>query len=252
MNEISELINTSFTTPDLLNIKYLNNKCKLLIIQIDELKHNYQEMLMNRYNKEYTFIDGSKLTHVQPYKSNDVDNVNICKAICSKDKNCYGLNVTSNNLSLFNNNQIHCDFIPSDRNTKKLARLKLGQEMNNVYIKITDENLETTRKLIERLVNEFQSTCNRNMEIIGSMETFTPNMNTLGTINKNNTVIYGLKQEMSDQQETLLRILNDVQIMGKEYGNSSLSVNHNNVMLSVYTIMIIILIIIIIKINIGI
>ena len=124
--------------------------------------------------------------------------------------------------------------------------------MNNVYIKITDENLETTRKIIKRLVNEFQSTCNRNMEIIGTMETFTSNINTLGTINKNDKALSGLKQEMNDQQETLLRILNDVQIMGKEYGNSSLSVNHNNVMLSVYTIMIIILIIIIIKINIGI
>ena len=252
MNEISELIHTTFTTPDLLSVKYLNNKCKLLINQIEELKHNYQEMLMSRYNKEYTFIDGSKLTHVQPYKGKDVDDVNICKAVCSKDNNCYGLNVSKNGMSLFNTAPIHCDFIPSDRNTNKLARFKPGQDANAVYIKITDENLETTRKIMDRLVKEFQSTCNRNMEIIGDMETFTPNMDNLGTINTNDAVLSGLKQEMSDQQATLLRILNDVQNMGKEYSNSSLSVTHNNVMLSVYTILIVIMIIIVIKINLGI
>jgi hypothetical protein len=90
------------------------------------------------------------------------------------------------------------------------------------------------------------------MEIIGDMETFTPNMDNLGTINTNDVVLSGLKQEMTDQQATLLRILNDVHIMGKEYSNSSLSVTHNNVMLSVYTILIVILIIVVIKINIGI
>jgi len=252
MNEISELINTTFTTPDLLTVKYLNNKCKLLIKQIEEIKHNYQEMLMNRYNKEYTFIDGSKLTHIQPYKSKDVDDVNTCKALCSKDNNCYGLNVSSNTQSFFNTSPIHCDFIPSNRNTNKLARIKPGEDLNAIYIKITDENLETTRKIMTRLVEEFNSTCNRNMEIIGDMETFVPDMDNLNTINSNDVVLTKLKQELTDQQETLLKVLNDSQIMEKEYSNSSLSITHNNVMLTVYVILIVILVIVVIKINVGI
>ena len=101
MNELSNYIHTDFEEPDILSVKNLNGKCKILLKQIEELKYNYQEMIMNRYNREYTFIDGGKLTHIQPYKSKDVSDVNVCKALCSKDRNCYGFNIYDN-LSIFN------------------------------------------------------------------------------------------------------------------------------------------------------
>ena len=77
-------------------------------------------------------------------------------------------------------------------------------------------------------------------------------ISTLGSINSNDTTLSNLKQELADQQATLLKILNDAQFMEKEYDNSSLVVSHNNIMLSIYTIIIVILIIAIIKINVGI
>jgi hypothetical protein len=77
-------------------------------------------------------------------------------------------------------------------------------------------------------------------------------VSTLGSINSNDTTLSNLKQELADQQSSLLKILNDAQFMEKEYDNSSLGVTHNNVMLSIYTIIIVILIIAIIKIILGI
>jgi hypothetical protein len=257
MNELSNYIHTDFAEPDILSVKHLNGKCKILLKQIEELKYNYQEMVMNRYNREYTFIDGGKLTHIQPYKSKDVNDVNICKAVCSKDRNCYGFNIYDN-LSLFNKYPTTCDFISSNGDIKQNGTISKSNEVNSVYIKINDENLKTTRKIINRLISEFQSTCNRNMEIIAHLEGFTPSMNdtsqtiarvsTLGSINSNDTTLSNLKQELADQQSSLLKILNDAQFMEKEYDNSSLGVTHNNVMLSIYTIIIVILIIAIIKI----
>jgi hypothetical protein len=100
------------------------------------------------------------------------------------------------------------------------------------------------------------------MEIIAHLETFTPSMDssmetvarvtTLGAINSNDTTLSNLKQELSDQQESLLKILNDAQFMEKEYDNSYLGATHNNVMLSIYTIIVVILIIAVLKINLGI
>ena len=100
------------------------------------------------------------------------------------------------------------------------------------------------------------------MEIISRLEAFTPSMDsssqaaarisTLSSINSNDTTLSNLKQELADQQKTLLKILNDAQFMEKEYDNSSLAITHNNIMLSIYTIIIVILIIAIIKINLGI
>ena len=77
-------------------------------------------------------------------------------------------------------------------------------------------------------------------------------ISTLSSINSNDTTLSNLKQELADQQKTLLKILNDAQFMEKEYDNTSLGVTHNNIMLSIYTIIIVILIIAIIKINLGI
>jgi hypothetical protein len=261
MNEISNYIHADFTEPDILSVKHLNGKCKILLKQIEELKYNYQEIVMNRYNREYTFIDGGKLTHIQPYKSKDVNNSNICKAVCSKDKNCYGFNIYDN-FSIFNKYPTTCDFISSNGDIKQTGSISNSNGVNSVYIKINDENLRTTKKILNRLISEFQSTCNRNMEIISHLETFTPNMNsssqfdegvsTLKTINSNDTTLYNLKQELSQQQEALDKILNDAQFIEKEYDNSSLSVTHNNIMLSIYTIIVIILIIVVVKINIDI
>lgn len=261
MNNISNYIQTDFQEPDILSVKNLNGKCKILLKQIEELKYNYQQMIMNRDNKEYTFIDGGKLTHIQPYKSKDVANVNICKAVCSKDRNCYGFNIYDN-LSIFNKYPTTCDFISSNGNIRKNSSIVKSDDVNSVYIKINDENLKTTKKILNRLISEFQSSCNKNMEIISHLETFTPSMNlsqqtadrigTLGTIHSNDNTLNNLKQELADQQSTLLKILNDAEFMEKEYDNSSLGITHNNIMLSIYTIIIVILIIAIIKINIGI
>ena len=261
MNNISNYIQTDFQEPDILSVKNLNGKCKILLKQIEELKYNYQQMIMNRDNKEYTFIDGGKLTHIQPYKSKDVANVNICKAVCSKDRNCYGFNIYDN-LSIFNKYPTTCDFISSNGNIRKNSSIVKSDDVNSVYIKINDENLKTTKKILNRLISEFQSSCNKNMEIISHLETFTPSMNlsqqtadrigTLGTIHSNDNTLNNLKQELADQQTTLLKILNDAEFMEKEYDNSSLGITHNNIMLSIYTIIIVILIIAIIKINIGI
>jgi hypothetical protein len=261
MNELSNYIHTDFAEPDILSVKHLNGKCKILLKQIEELKYNYQEMAMNRYNREYTFIDGGKLTHIQPYKSRDVRNVNVCKALCSKDRDCYGFNIYDN-LSIFNKYPTTCDFISSNGGIKQNGSISNSNEVNSVYIKINDENLRITRKIINRLISEFQSACNRNMEIIAHLETFTPSMDssmetvarvtTLGAINSNDTTLSNLKQELSDQQESLLKILNDAQFMEKEYDNSYLGATHNNVMLSIYTIIVVILIIAVLKINLGI
>jgi hypothetical protein len=261
MNNISNYIQTDFQEPDILSVKNLNGKCKILLKQIEELKYNYQQMIMNRDNKEYTFIDGGKLTHIQPYKRKDVANVNICKAVCSKDRNCYGFNIYDN-LSIFNKYPTTCDFISSNGNIRKNSSIVKSDDVNSVYIKINDENLKTTKKIINRLISEFQSTCNKNMEIITHLETFTPSMNlsqqtadrigTLGSIHSNDNTLNNLRQELTDQQSTLLKILNDAEFMEKEYDNSSLGITHNNIMLSIYTIIIVILIIAIIKINISI
>ena len=244
MNELSNYIHTDFEEPDILSVKHLNGKCKILLKQIEELKYNYQEMIMNRYNREYTFIDGGKLTHIQPYKSKDVNGVNVCKAVCSKDRNCYGFNIYDN-LSLFNKYPTTCDFISSNGDIKQTGSISKSDGANSVYIKINDENLRATKRIINRLISEFQSACNRNMEIISHLETFTPSMDS-------SSQTAALKQELADQQTTLLKILNDAQFMEKEYDNSSLGVTHNNIMLSIYTIIIVILIIAIIKINVGI
>ena len=261
MNYISNYIDTDFEEPDILSVKNLNNKCKILLKQIEELKYNYQEMVMNRYNREYTFIDGGKLTHIQPYKSKGVNDVNICKAVCNKDRDCYGFNI-NDNVSFFNKYPSTCDFISSNGRLKDTGIVTRGNGTDSIYIKINDENLNTTKRIIDRLIREFQSTCNRNMEIIERLETFTPSMSdtyqsidrdtTLGLINKNNNNIHNLKQELDDQRSTLVKILNDARFMEKEYDNSYLGANHNNVMLSIYTIIVVILIIIIIKINLGI
>ena len=238
MNNISNYIQTDFQEPDILSVKNLNGKCKILLKQIEELKYNYQQMIMNRDNKEYTFIDGGKLTHIQPYKSKDVANVNICKAVCSKDRNCYGFNIYDN-LSIFNKYPTTCDFISSNGNIRKNSSIVKSDDVNSVYIKINDENLKTTKKILNRLISEFQSSCNKNMEIISHLETFTPSMNlsqqtadrigTLGTIHSNDNTLNNLKQELADQQTTLLKILNDAEFMEKEYDNSSLGITHNNI-----------------------
>ena len=261
MNDISNYIDTDFEQPDILSVKHLNNKCKILLKQIEELKYNYHEMVMNRYNREYTFIDGGKLAHIQPYKSKDVTNVNICKAVCNKDRDCYGFNIYDN-LSFFNKYPSTCDFISSNGDLRNTGIVTRGSGLDSVYIKINDENLRTTKRIINRLISEFQSSCNRNMEIITRLESFTPSMadpsqaigriTTLGSINTNDTNIHNLKQELIDQQSTLEKILNDAQFMEKEYDNSYLGVTHNNVILSIYTIIVVILIIVVIKINLGI
>jgi hypothetical protein len=75
---------------------------------------------------------------------------------------------------------------------------------------------------------------------------------TLGAINSNDTTLSNLKQDLYDQQESLLKILNDVHFMEKDYDNSYLGATHNNIMLSIYTIIVVILIIAVIKINLGI
>lgn len=261
MYDISNYIDTDFEQPDILSVKNLNNKCKILLKQIEELKYNYQEMVMNRYKREYTFIDGGKLTHIQPYKSKDVNNVNICKAVCNKDRDCYGFNI-NDNVSFFNKYPSTCDFISSNGELKNTGMITMENETDSVYIKINDENLKTTKRIINRLIREFQSACNRNMEIIARLETFTSSMvdttqsidkvTTLGTIYTNDNNIHNLKQELNDQRSNLVKILNDVRFMEKEYDNSYLETTHNNVMLSIYTIIVVILIIIIIKINLGI
>ena len=149
MNNISNYIQTDFEEPDILSVKNLNGKCKILLKQIEELKYNYQQMVMNRHNKEYTFIDGGKLTHIQPYKSMKIADVNVCKAVCSKNKNCYGFNIYDN-LSLFNNYPTTCDFISSSGNTKQNGSITKSSGVNSVYIKINDENLRTTKRIINR------------------------------------------------------------------------------------------------------
>ena len=153
MNNISNYIQTDFQEPDILSVKNLNGKCKILLKQIEELKYNYQQMIMNRDNKEYTFIDGGKLTHIQPYKSKDVANVNICKAVCSKDRNCYGFNIYDN-LSIFNKYPTTCDFISSNGNIRKNSSIVKSDDVNSVYIKINDENLKTTKTIPNKSKNQ--------------------------------------------------------------------------------------------------
>lgn len=261
MNDLSNYIYAEFEEPDILSIKHLNNKCAILLKQIEELKHNYNEMVMNRHNKEYTFIDGGKLTHIQPYKSKGVKNVNICKAACNKDRDCYGFNIYDN-LSFFNKYPSSCDFVSSSGDLRNNGSVTFGDGQGSVYIKINDENVRSTQRILNRLINEFQASCNRNTEIITKLETFTPSMDsssqaigrvtTLGSINTNDTNIHNLKQELSEHRASLAKILNDIQFIEKEYDNSYLGITHNNVMLSIYTIMVIILIIVVIKINVGI
>jgi hypothetical protein len=239
--------------PDIINVKYLNNKCRVLAKQIEELKYNYQEMLMSRNNKEYTFIDGGKLVHIQPYASKDVENTNMCKAICSKQQDCYGFN-SYDNISLFNKQPTTCDFISPGRYTTTTGSITKEDGGNSLHIKINDENLRTTKKILDRLISEFQATCNRNMSLIERMEGFT----SATRDQTSNQIIYvgstldTLRRELLGHYDYVTDLLNDTQYIQKDNNNTHLHVTHNNIMLSIYTIVIVILIIIIFKIILGI
>jgi hypothetical protein len=251
MNNLSNYINIDFEGPNLVNIKYLNNKCKMLLKQIEELKYNYQEMIMNRNNKEYTFIDGGKLVHIQPYTSEGVQNVNVCKAMCSKQKDCYGFN-TYDNMALFNKYPTQCDFISSEGDTRDTGGIKRDGAGNSLYIKIDDENVRTTKKILDRLISEFHASCNRNMSLIERFESFSPslyNTQALNTIRVKDGDLSQLKREMLGHKASLAKILNDTNFIKKEYDNSHLHTTRNNIMLSIYTLVIIILIVVILKIN---
>jgi hypothetical protein len=237
-------------------VKYLNNKCRVLLKQIEELKYNYQEMIMNRNNKEYTFIDGGKLLHIQPYTSKDVENVNICKAMCDNQRDCYGFN-SYDNMSLFNKNSTTCDFITSDGNITNTGIISKIGPGNSLNIKLNEENIRITKKLLDRLISDFHATCNRNMALIERLEGYTNiegftspfRTDTSNFIRSTDTNIDILKKDLITQYTTLNTILNDTQYIQKDYNNTYLHVTHNNIMLSIYTIVIIILIIIIFKIN---
>ena len=252
---ITNLINIDPNrVPDVIDVKYLNNKCKVLLKQIEELKYNYQEMIMNRNNKEYTFIDGGKLLHIQPYSSKDVDDVNTCKALCSNQRDCYGFN-SYDNMSLFNKKSTTCDFISSGgsiTNTGNISKVGPGNSLN---IKINEENIRLTKKILDRLISEFHATCNRSLIMVGRMEAFSSRegfvdlMAPTSEATSNNADINTLKNEIINQERSLRQILNDTSFIKKDYNNTYLHVSHNNIMLSIYTIVIIILIIIILKIN---
>jgi hypothetical protein len=206
---------------------------------------------MNRNNKEYTFIDGGKLVHIQPYTSEGVQNVNVCKAMCSKQKDCYGFN-TYDNMSLFNKYPTQCDFISTEGDTRDTGGIQMHGSDNSLYIKINDENVKTTKKVLDRLISQFHASCNRNMALLERFESFTPslyNTQTINTIKVKDDDLTILKQELLDHKASLAKILNDTNFIKKEYDNSYLHTTRNNIVLSIYTLVIVILIVIILKIN---
>ena len=248
MINLSNYTNIDVEEPKLLNIKLINKKCVLLLKQIEELKYNYQQMIMDRNNKEYTFIDGKKLVHIQPYTTKDVQNVNTCNAICSNRKDCYGFNARDN-MSIFNKNSTTCDFISQGdiRNTGTISDSGNG---TSLHIKIDDENLKTTKRVIDRLISEFHAACNKNMELIEQFKTHTPLYNTKTKTREGfDGDIEVLKSDIINNQYSLIKILNDANFLKRDYDKSYLHLTRNNIMLTLYTFVIIILIIIILIIN---
>jgi len=252
MDNKTKIVDQYFENPDIVTSKYLNNKCRVLLKQIEELKLNCQEMIMNRSNKEYTFIDGGYLSHIQPYADKDVDNVNVCRAMCSENSDCYGFNIY-NNQSAFSKHPNTCEFISATGDIRHTGSIKRESGPVSVYIKINDENLKITKKILERLISEYQATCSRNTEIINKLELFTPSIVegivSYGDLTSKDEVIRGLKSDLETQKNKLKEVLNDADFLNKKHENSSLKITQNNIILSIYIIVIIILIIVILKIN---
>jgi DNA-binding protein YbaB len=256
LNNPTYYTNTDVEGPKLLNIKLINEKCGLLLKQIEELKYNYQEMLMNRNKKDYTFIEGKKLVHIQPYNTKDVKDVNVCKAMCSNRKDCWGFN-SYDNMSLFNKYPTTCDFISQGDITNTGSITQDGRGAS-VHIKIDDENLKTTKRVLDRLISEFHAACNRNMDLIERFETNTkPRSIIEGLVPEKFVVSSGkneklntLRTDLLNHKNSLEKILNDANFIEKDYDNTYLHTTHNNIMLSLFTIVIIILIMIIFKTNI--
>jgi hypothetical protein len=237
---------------DIMDIQYLNNKCKLLLTQIEELKNDYQRLILNKGNKQYTFIDGGKLVFVVPYKTIHSNNVHKCKSICEKDRDCYGFNI-NDKYSFFNKERVKCDFINRDDNMKK-AGLRLNKDDTSLYIKINDENIKTTKRLLDKLIDEFHFTCNRNMEVL---EHFTGKIiskdnvkDMQASMDTNDNRMFKLKDEITEQREKLGNIINEISYIEQDYNNSSLIMTNRNIILSIYTIIAIVLLIVIFKNNI--
>ena len=238
ITSISPNLLLNFIPYDLLSSKSLNRECEVLLSQIEELRNNYQTMVMNKYKKEYTIINGQKLSHFTPYKSQRLYNVEKCKAVCSSDNKCYGFNKI-NDYASFNKPSVQCDFI-SKNNANNTDVMYTADPNYMLYINLSDENIKSTKKILDKLISDFFSKCNRNMDII---ESFTGETE----LSTQNVEIYSLKELVKRQQKKMESIVNDIRFIEKEYSNSSIEISHNNVILSVYTIVVIILIIIAIK-----
>jgi len=225
-------------TYDIISNKSLKEECDILLSQIEELRNNYHSMIMNKYNREYTFINDQRLTHIVPYKSSNEVNVEKCKALCSSDENCYGFN-KSINYSFFNNKRVNCDYI-SKKSANTLGVISKYDPDYKLYINMSDDNIKTTKRILDNLISTFFSKCNRNMDII---EAYTG----IDKISSQNSDIFLLKADVLQQRQKMNDIMNDILFIDKEYSNSNIGISHNNVMLSIYTFIVIILIIISIK-----
>ena len=223
---------------DILTAKSLNRKCEMLLSQIEELKHNYHSMVMNKYNREYTIINGQRLTHIVPYKSEREYNVEKCKAVCSSDNNCYGFNKT-NSYSWFSKPRVQCDYISKHGAQSNKASMVDDAE-NKLYITMNDENIKSTERILETLISDFFSSCSRGIDIV---EAYT-GMDDMAT---NDSSLSSLKSDLTQQQQKMKGILNDLSFVNKEYSDSSVVMSHNNVMLSIYSIIVVILIIVAVK-----
>jgi len=238
ITSISPNLLSEMTPYNILNAKSLNRSCEVLLSQIEELRNNYHSMVINKYNREYTFIKGQRLTHIEPYKSEKVYNIEKCKALCSSDSDCYGFN-KSNSYSWFSKPRVQCDYI--SKNDVNGANVSIDDDPDyKLYINMNDENIKSTKRILDNLISTFFSTCSRSMDII---ESFT----SISEISTKNAEIFSLKDDLNRQQKRMIDIANDIIFIDKEYSNSSTSISHNNVMLSIYTFIIIILIIVAIK-----
>ena len=223
---------------NILNAKTLNRKCEVLLSQIEELRNNYHSMIINKYNREYTFIKGQRLTHIEPYKSEKVYNIEKCKALCSSDNNCYGFN-KSDSYSWFGKPRVQCDYFSKNDVNGKNVSIESDPEYK-LYINMNDENIKSTKRILDELISSFFSTCGRSMDIIESFAS-------TSELSANNSEIFALKDDLTQQQKRMIDITNDIIVLDKEYSNSSLSISHNNTMLSIYIFIIVILIIVAIK-----
>jgi len=243
---ISPNLLSDLNSGDLINAKSLNRKCELLLSQVEELKNNYNSMVMNKYNREYTFINGQRLTHFTPYKSEKEYNVEKCKAICSSDNNCYGFN-KSNSYSWFNKPRVQCDYISKD--SANDTNVSLAEENDyKLYINMNDENIKSTERILDNLISDFFSTCNRSMDIIeGYTGDFKGGYQGGVKLSAGDAELSSLKSELTQQQQKMDGIIKDIAFVNKEYSNSSVVMTHNNVILAIYSIIVFILIIVTLK-----